>query len=337
MHGKRGNPGLKGQLLEKSIEAYIGALDCINSLHRKYRVESFAFLLCNAWELLLKARILDQSGDRKSIYYEMKPRPRSHSLRVCIRTCWPDETDPTRRNLEFIEALRDEATHLVIARVPPSVMGLFQAGVLNYHHALGEWFGVSLSDRVPLGLMSLVYDLSPTAFDFKDQSLRRQMGRETFDYLAELQGQIMQEWERGGKAAQFSLGLDYSLALVKKPGESDIVLAPGASGEVARIVKVAKDPSETHPLLCKDVVKQLHPILGRNEKDKPVSNAYLIGCVVKGHNIQARDDFFYHGTIQGAPKQYSQAFVDWMLAQHAKNPGFFEAAKQGAKAAKSAA
>ena len=54
MAARRGNPGLRGRLREKSVEAYILALETINCLSRKYRVETFTYLLCNAWKRMLK-------------------------------------------------------------------------------------------------------------------------------------------------------------------------------------------------------------------------------------------------------------------------------------------
>jgi len=41
MKGHRGNPGLKGRLVDKSIEGYILALETINRLSIQYRVETF--------------------------------------------------------------------------------------------------------------------------------------------------------------------------------------------------------------------------------------------------------------------------------------------------------
>ena len=75
MKGHRGNPGLKGHLVENSIEAYILALETINRLSIKYRVETFSYLICNAWELLLKAKMLEDAGnDRNTIYRGKKTR-----------------------------------------------------------------------------------------------------------------------------------------------------------------------------------------------------------------------------------------------------------------------
>jgi hypothetical protein len=68
--------GLKGRLLENSIEAYILALESINRLSIKYRVETFAYLICNAWELLLKAKIIQDAGQN----HGFAPIPQS----VCL-------------------------------------------------------------------------------------------------------------------------------------------------------------------------------------------------------------------------------------------------------------
>ena len=58
---------LKARLVDKSIEAYVLALETINRLSIQYRLESFCYLFCNAWELLLKAKILDDEGDPRKL------------------------------------------------------------------------------------------------------------------------------------------------------------------------------------------------------------------------------------------------------------------------------
>src|SRR5438105_2992680 len=96
-----GNPGLRGKLLKKSVEAYILSLETIKSLSSAYRVETFAYLICNAWALLLKAKILDDARKTKAIYYpkQQDERPRTLSLRDSPRRVIPEEKDSTRRNV----------------------------------------------------------------------------------------------------------------------------------------------------------------------------------------------------------------------------------------------
>ncbi len=57
------------QLLEKSIQAVLSAIEIYNKPDFKYREESFAILMVNAWEVLLKAKILkDNNNQLKSLY-----------------------------------------------------------------------------------------------------------------------------------------------------------------------------------------------------------------------------------------------------------------------------
>lgn len=60
------------KLLEKSRESFLMAIEIYNKPTIRYRIEGFAMFVCNAWELLLKARIITISGE-KSIYYKDNP------------------------------------------------------------------------------------------------------------------------------------------------------------------------------------------------------------------------------------------------------------------------
>ena len=47
-------------------------LEVFNKPTLKYRVEGFAFFVCNAWELMLKAEMVKQLGE-DSIYFKDNP------------------------------------------------------------------------------------------------------------------------------------------------------------------------------------------------------------------------------------------------------------------------
>jgi hypothetical protein len=332
MKGHRGNPGLKGRLVNKSVEGYILALETINRLSIQYRVETFCYLICNAWELLLKAKILDDAGkDRDAIYRGKKKRGErreSISLRECLNRVIPNQTDPERRNIEYIVDLRDEAVHLVLSEVPTDVLGLFQACVINYHRRLNDWFGVSLSDRVNVGMMTIVYDQSPNHGDLTDKRLRRELGIDAAEYLARYCANIKSEFDQLQRPTQFSIGIEYRLALTKKPGDADIVLSQGPSGGVPfQIIEVPKDPGKSHPYRQKELIQKLKaalPTLSVNQHD--------IKCVNKKYCVRQRPQYFYQGTVKGSPAQYSPAFVDWLIQQLRNDPQFFVKARtQAAK------
>ncbi len=329
MKGRKGRSGLKGQLVEKSVDAYVLALETINRLSIKYRVESFTHLICNAWELLLKARVLDLQPSRDAIYYKTKrgePK-RTISLRDALIKVVPNEKEPLRRNLEVVADLRDEAMHFVISEVPNDVLLLFQACVINYHKKLNEWFGISLSDRVTVGMMTIVYDLSPGSFDLGSPSVKRRLGKDVAAYLAQMQKKIQAEFTTLQRSPEFSIGVEYKLVLTKKPGDADIVLSTGEKGTSATVVQVAKDPSVSHPYRQKELLAALTTALN----GAATANTHDIQCVNKVHGVRKRADWFYQGKVAGSPAQYSQAFVDWMVERVKQDPNFFVKARETAK------
>ena len=329
MKGQRGNPGLKGRLVEKSIEAYILALETVNRLSIQYRIETFCYLICNAWELLLKAKIVTDAGETSTIYYKKQPgKPRrSLSLRDCLNRTIPNQKDPVRRNIERIEELRDESVHLVIGQIPQDVIGLFQASVVNYHLHLGEWFGISLAERVPVGMMSIVYDMSPERHDLSDKRLRRKLGRDAADFLSGYCAELKEEFDQLQRPAEFSVGIEYRLVVNKKPDNADLDLSSGPTGVTpTQIVEVAKDPSTSHPFRETELIERLKATIPELE-----INNYDIRCVNKVHKIKTRPEYFYQGKVKGSPGQYSQSLADWIVKQHNQNEGFFHNARAKAK------
>lgn len=328
--GRRpGNPGLKGKLINKSIEAYILSLETINRLSITYRVETFAYLICNAWELLLKAKILDDTRQKRAIYYPRQrgERPRTLALRDCLKKIFPNERDSVRRNVELVTDLRDEAVHLVVDQIPKDVLALLQASVLNYHRLLNKWFDLSLSDRVPVGMMNLVYDLSPEQTDLGSPVLRRRLGKDAADYLTEFEAEVRREHEDLGKPSEFAVEIRYSLGIEKRADSGDITLTAGPEGKATRVVEVAKDPSRTHPYRQKEVVSQLNAAL---KGDRTVST-YDVQCVIEAYKIKKRSEYHYHGRVPGNPDQYSREFVEWMASQHRQDPTFFSDARDKVK------
>lgn len=60
---------LSKRLVNKSIEAFIMGIEIYNKPTIKYRIEGFSFFICNAWELMLKAYIINNDGE-ESIYFK---------------------------------------------------------------------------------------------------------------------------------------------------------------------------------------------------------------------------------------------------------------------------
>lgn len=129
-----------GQLLGKSKEAFVMAIELYNKPTLKYRVEGFAFFICNAWELMLKAKILIDLGE-DALYYKDSDS-RTISLENCISKIFTNDKDPLRKNLEKIIELRNTSTHFVVQEYEYIYVPLFQACVFNYAQILFDFASV---------------------------------------------------------------------------------------------------------------------------------------------------------------------------------------------------
>ncbi|HEQ8652461.1 TPA: DUF3644 domain-containing protein, partial [Streptococcus pyogenes] len=93
---------LSERLVLKSVEAFIMGLEIYNKPTIKYRIEGFSFFICNAWELMLKAEMLNRGF---SIYYSDNPE-RTLSLEYVLKKIYSDENTRIRLNLEKIIELK---------------------------------------------------------------------------------------------------------------------------------------------------------------------------------------------------------------------------------------
>ena len=71
------NSVIAEKLLDKSKEAFLLAIEVYNKPSIRYRVEGFSFFICNAWELMLKAYIINNDGE-ESIYLRIVRIERYH-------------------------------------------------------------------------------------------------------------------------------------------------------------------------------------------------------------------------------------------------------------------
>jgi len=130
------------QLLDKSQEAFIMSIEIYNKPTIKYRVESFSFLICNAWELMLKAKIIKDEGEQ-AIYFKDNLE-RTKSLSWCVKHVFTNDMTPLRKNLEEIIELRDLSTHFITQEYELIYVPLFQSCVNNYTNKMIDFHSIEL-------------------------------------------------------------------------------------------------------------------------------------------------------------------------------------------------
>ena len=135
---------IKQRLTEKSIEAFIMGLEIYNKPTIKYRIEGFSFFIINAWELMLKAALINRG---ESIYFSDKP-DRTLSVENVIKKIYTDKNTRIRLNLEKIIELRNISTHYITEDYEVKYAPLFQACVLNFVNELQRFHDVDITKYI---------------------------------------------------------------------------------------------------------------------------------------------------------------------------------------------
>lgn len=309
------------RLLDKAQEAFVLALEIYNRPSIRYRVEGFSFFICNAWELMLKARIISTHGITK-IYFKDNPS-RTINLERCIALVFTNEKDPLRKNLTDIIHLRNTSTHFIVEEHEQIYCGLFQSCVNNFDEKMYEYHGRNLSDIVPAHFLTL----SMTADPANPDTIRAKYSpdiaeRFLFDEAQIEQEQLLQDNLR------YSTVMVTELAIVKNPKNADFTVAyDNASDKRIRTAKIFQDPRNTHPLSVKNIVEHVNKRLKRSgiilrasgeAKDFTSSDWALF---MKFYDLKNNEEYGYcHKYGKTDLHTYSMKTVDFIVESISRDP-----------------
>ena len=179
-------------------------------------------------------------------------------------------------------------------------------------------------------MLSIVYDRGPDEWDMGNQHLQRELGYDAAEFLTKFCSELRKEHDTLKHSAEFTIGIEYRLVLTKRNEDADIALTSGAiDGEPAQVVQVAKDPSVSHPFRQKEVIKEVNARL-----QGYTVNSHDIQCLNRVYGLKSRPEHFYQGKVKGSPGQYSNTFVEWVVARYESDPQFFDLTRQKDKSTK---
>lgn len=144
---------LAARLVDKSIEAFIMGLEIYNKPTIKYRIEGFSFFICNAWELMLKAYIINKENE-EAIYFKDSD-DRTISLENAVEKIFPNKHGALRKNLVQIIELRNTSTHFITEDYEHIYAPLFQACVSNYISKMQEFHQKDISKYIAQNFLTL--------------------------------------------------------------------------------------------------------------------------------------------------------------------------------------
>ncbi len=282
-------------LIKKSKDSFIVALESYNRPSLENRVEVFCILAVNAWELLLKAKLVIKEN-MNAIY---RKNGKSFSILECINKLYTDN-DPVKENLGILIELRDKATHLLIPEIQHSLSRIFQSSVMNYIDSYRSLTGINPIAGQNTGLLSLVID----GIDTEHVILKRQYG----DAVADSVETFMEHHNKQEKSlasVAYSIPIDYRLKLTKSVNDADISLGTGTTGKTAMIITQTKDPSLTHPYRFYEV----HARINQKSKSDLITK-YQLQAVFYKHKIKSKERFHFGFK---SVDTYSESFVDWVI------------------------
>lgn len=323
---------LSRQLIEKSENAFLLSLEIYNKPTVHYRLESFCILFINSWELLLKAKIIENHKDPRKIFVKGTKKKDTITFTEALGQVFTNVKDPIRVNLEHINELRNTSSHLIVPEYETIYAGLFQQGVLNYTKKLVEWFQKNI--EITPRLLTLAFDYQPTnvtKLTMKDKY--NQLISTAFDSQ---QKNIINTLKLNPEG--YSIPIDSTLALVKNPRKADIVLSQGKEGKELGFVEIAKDPSKTHPYLRgRDKYPKEKSVLGVLKSKSININGYDLQCVNYCEKINAisRPEFIFINKVANNSTQYSISYIEFIVNKIKNNTNYIQKCKEKYKKSKS--
>ncbi len=141
---------IKEELLTKSREAMLCAVQIFNNPNIVFKSESFIVLSNIAWTYLLHAYYREKAIDYR--YFKQKTQRKRYdktkrgSFKFWeLERCLDDDNCPIeivpKLNLKFLIGLRQEIEHQMTTRLDDYLSARFQACCLNYNHYIKNLFG----------------------------------------------------------------------------------------------------------------------------------------------------------------------------------------------------
>lgn len=301
------------KLIDKSKEAFMMSIEIYNKPSIKYRVEGFSFFICNAWELMLKAHMINNFGD-ESIYYKDNPN-RTIALENCIKKIFTNNKDPLRKNLEKIIELRNTSTHFITEEYEMVYIPLFQAAVFNFIEKMQDFHNIDMTEIIPQNFLTLTVNLN----SLDNDEIRAKYPKEIADKLIGVNSELSSIISENNN--RFAIRIDHHYYLTKDKNKATAIVGiDNKSDPKIQIVKELKDPNNTHKYTTKKCCIEISNRL----KKLNISlnfNMYVFNLFCKYYDIKENQKLCYKSTIYEQPRySYSLQTIDFIVDEIKKDP-----------------
>lgn len=267
---------IKNELLCKSREAALAAVQIFNNPNISFKTETYIVLMIIAWTYLLHAyyrsqkieyRCFEIKGNRRKFDRTKRGAYKHWGLERCLNNVSSPVDKDTANNLYFLIGLRHEIEHQMTTRIDDLLSARFQACCLNYNHYLKTLF--AKVDGIDKHL-SFSLQFSTINTEQKDMLVEHtDLPEHIQSYIHDFDSSLNDQEYRSEKYA-------YRILFVPK--------LANRRGQADRVIEFVKSDSK----LADDVNKQYAYI---KETEKP---KYLPGQIVKMMHDEGFPNFRVH-------------------------------------------
>lgn len=311
---------VQDRLIDKAKEAFVLAIEIYNKPSIRYRLEGFSFFICNAWELMLKAHMMNKFGE-DSIYYHDKPN-RTITLEKCVQKIFTNEKAPLRKNLEKVIELRNTSTHFITEEYEAVYIPLLQACVFNFVDKMMEFHNVDMTQIIPENFITLSVRLK--ALD--ETEIRGKYDQQVAERLLTMNSSLSPMVEENNSA--FAIRIEHLHYATKKREEAtEFYHIEKEAKEGVRLIKEVKNPNETHKYNAKACIRELNKRLEKNgiivlfNGKEAKLNMYHFQLFTAYFGLKENEKMCFTYQISTQPQySYSQQAIDFIFEEIKKAP-----------------
>lgn len=309
----------KERLIDKSREAFILGLEIYNKPTIRYRIEGFSFFIVNAWELMLKAELINRGI---SIYYKDNP-DRTITVENAVRKVYTDVNTKVRINLEKIIELRNISTHYITEDYEQKYVPLFQACVLNYINEMKRFHQVNIEDYVSPGFLTMTTNYE----SLSNEQIRLKYAPEVAEKFIQ-QANKIDILNEMYSSERIAINIRQNLYITKKKENADFTVSvdKGSKNKV-EIVKELKDPADTHRYSYQSVIDVIAEKMRKENIRIDYTkgfNSFVLNLFIDFYDVKSEAKYAYKHTI-GKQEQYtySQEFIEFLFGEIRKQSDNF--------------
>lgn len=256
----------KQELLIKSREAMLSAVQIYNNPQITFKSETFISLAVISWTYLLHTYYANNGIDYR--YYKMKGSRKYYDRTKHgaykhweLERCLDDKNSPidseTTNNLKFLIGIRHEIEHQMTNKIDESISAKLQACSINYNYYIKKLFGKEYGVDNQLGFAIQFSPVTPE--QKKDLLNNSKLTNNVKNFISEFEENLKEEDVRSPK---YAYRLLFTPLNANRKGQADKViefLKSGTEGseQLNKAYAVIKE-TEKKKYRAKDVVQIMH-------------------------------------------------------------------------------